>query len=80
MDTTLPPAPAGDLSPTLDLLPPAQRPAPMPACGRCQLAMWMLVEADLRCYCTSMRVVVWDGVKAPVRACDGQLLPATRKP
>lgn len=80
MDPTLPlNADAADLAaplrPTLDLLAPAQRPAPMPACGHCQRALWLLAGANLSCYCTAMRVVVWDGVKPSVRVCDGQLLP-----
>jgi hypothetical protein len=77
MDTTCRPAASSDyLSPTLDQLAPEQRPAPLPACGRCQQAMWFLADSDLRCYCKSMQLVVWDGVKPPVRACDGQLPPA----
>jgi len=81
MDPTLPPLPAQPgLSPTLDLLPQEQRPSPMPACGHCQLAMWLLAESKLSCYCTSMRIVVWDGVKPPVRSCDGQLLPTRARP
>jgi hypothetical protein len=66
------------LSPTLDLLAPEQRPSPLPACGHCQRGMWFLAESSLKCYCKSMQLVIWDGVKPPVRCCDGQLLPATR--
>lgn len=82
MDTTLPLATglASPLRPTLDLLAPIQRPAPMPACGHCQLALWQLAGASLSCYCTAMRTVVWDGVKPPVRVCDGQLLTVVVKP
>lgn len=68
-------AAATPLRPTLDLLAPAQRPAPMPACGHCQLALWLLAGANLSCHCTVLRTVVWDGVKPAVRVCDGQLLP-----
>jgi hypothetical protein len=71
MDPTPPFASAPDtLSPTLERLEPMQRPAPMPACGRCRLALWHLVDANLACYCTAMERVVWDGVQPGVRCCD----------
>jgi hypothetical protein len=77
MDPTPPfPRPPDALSPTLEQLAPCQRPAPMPACGRCRLALWFLVDANLGCYCNAMQRVVWDGVQPGVRCCDIPLLDA----
>jgi hypothetical protein len=77
MDPTPPFArPPEALSPTLERLEPIQRPAPMPACGHCRLALWHLVDANLACYCSAMQRVVWDGVQPGVRCCDIPLLDA----
>jgi hypothetical protein len=77
MDPTPPfSRPPDALSPTLEQLEPVQRPAPMPPCGRCRLALWFLVDSKLACHCNAMQRVVWDGVKPGVRCCDVPLLDA----
>jgi hypothetical protein len=75
MDTLSPSTFEGCSSPTLESLDRAQRPDPLPACGQCRHAVWLIVDARLNCFCRYMQQVSWDGVKPPVQMCDGQHRP-----
>lgn len=60
------------ISPTLQRLE-AGHPSPSPACASCPASMWFATE-QLKCFCSRMHVIVWDGVQAPVMVCDGREL------
>ena len=66
-------------SPVLQNMKPELRPSPAPACETCPLAMWFLTKAPkskgpLKCFCSKMHQVVWDGREMPIMECDGREL------
>lgn len=48
------------------------RPREAVACMNCPLAMWMVQEKSLECYCRTLYRVVWETSKpGKIRMCDG---------
>lgn len=71
-ESTLPPL---YHSPILGILPEAERPNPSPACETCPAAVWFKTNGLLKCFCTTMHLLVWDkGDKksTPIMLCDGR--------
>lgn len=56
----------------LKIMPQDLQPAPYPACADCPASVWFNTIRSLRCYCTVMRAMVWDGEEQPVMNCDAR--------
>jgi hypothetical protein len=48
-------------------------PDPSVACATCPASMWF-ATTQLKCFCSRMHSIVWDGAQEPIVACDGREL------
>ena len=62
------------ISPTLKNLDSQHRPEPSPACETCPASLWFTTSELLKCYCSRMHLIVWDGNETPILKCDGREL------
>ena len=62
------------ISPTLKNLDAKHRPEPSPACETCPASVWLSTDQVLKCFCSRMHLIVWDGTEDPVLKCDGREL------
>ena len=84
-ETSEPPPSVNDLPTTSHVLknvPPNLRPKEAVACMNCPLAVWMLRDKDVECYCRTLYMVVWETSKpGKIRMCDApaQALEAAKE-
>ena len=62
------------ISPTLKRLDANHRPSVSPACETCPASVWFTTSDQLKCFCSRMHLIVWDGVETPILKCDGREL------
>ncbi len=67
-------APPLYISPTLKNLDAKHRPEPSPACETCPASVWFSTNEVLKCFCSRMHLIVWDGNEPPILKCDGREL------
>lgn len=48
-------------------------PDPLVACASCPASMWF-ATTQLKCFCSRMHSIVWDGGQEPIVRCDGREL------
>lgn len=54
------------------------QPVPYPACATCPASVWFTTKKALRCFCSVMRMLTWDGDEAPVMNCDARELAVVK--
>jgi len=62
------------ISPILHEMDAKHQPNPSPACETCPASMWFSTKEVLKCFCTRMHVITWDGEQPPIMTCDGREL------